>query len=59
MIEEQALCRIHRVGQKRNVTTIRYLMKDSFEEVSSLPFLSTFLSLRLLQLSYPPFLTSL
>ncbi|KAH6714003.1 SNF2 family N-terminal domain-containing protein [Leptodontidium sp. MPI-SDFR-AT-0119] len=32
MIEEQALCRVHRVGQKRNVTTIRYLMRDSFEE---------------------------
>ena len=34
MIEEQALCRVHRVGQKRSVTTIRYLMRDSFEEVS-------------------------
>lgn len=34
MIEEQALCRVHRVGQKRDVTTIRYLMRDSFEEVS-------------------------
>jgi hypothetical protein len=33
MIEEQALCRVHRVGQQRNVTTIRYLMRDSFEEV--------------------------
>ncbi|CZR69489.1 related to global transactivator [Phialocephala subalpina] len=32
MIEEQALCRVHRVGQKRDVTTIRYLMRDSFEE---------------------------
>ncbi|KAH8749962.1 SNF2 family N-terminal domain-containing protein [Hyaloscypha finlandica] len=32
MIEEQALCRVHRVGQTRNVTTIRYLMRDSFEE---------------------------
>ncbi|KAH6710614.1 SNF2 family N-terminal domain-containing protein [Leptodontidium sp. MPI-SDFR-AT-0119] len=32
MIEEQALCRVHRVGQKRSVTTIRYLMRDSFEE---------------------------
>lgn len=36
MIEEQALCRVHRVGQKHDVTTIRYLMRDSFEEVSSL-----------------------
>ena len=34
MIEEQALCRVHRVGQKRNVTTVRYLMRDSFEEVN-------------------------
>ena len=34
MIEEQALYRVHRVGQKRSVTTIRYLMRDSFEEVS-------------------------
>jgi len=33
MIEEQALCRVHRVGQQRQVTTIRYLMRDSFEEV--------------------------
>ncbi|KAH9219297.1 SNF2 family N-terminal domain-containing protein [Leptodontidium sp. 2 PMI_412] len=32
MIEEQALCRVHRVGQKRSVTTIRYLMRGSFEE---------------------------
>ncbi|TVY65597.1 DNA repair protein RAD5A, partial [Lachnellula suecica] len=32
MIEEQALCRVHRVGQTRNVTTIRYLMRNSFEE---------------------------
>ena len=33
MIEEQALCRVHRVGQKRDVTTVRYLIRDSFEEV--------------------------
>ncbi|TVY34933.1 Helicase-like transcription factor, partial [Lachnellula cervina] len=32
MIKEQALCCVHRVGQKRNVTTVRYLMRDSFEE---------------------------
>ncbi|CAG8952746.1 hypothetical protein HYFRA_00008990 [Hymenoscyphus fraxineus] len=32
MIEEQALCRVHRVGQKRNVTTVRFLIRDSFEE---------------------------
>lgn len=33
MMEEQALCRIHRMGQKKEVTTIRYIMKNSFEEV--------------------------
>lgn len=33
MIEEQALCRVHRVGQQREVTTVRYLMRGSFEEV--------------------------
>ncbi|KAM0314130.1 hypothetical protein ACHAO8_004916 [Botrytis cinerea] len=32
MIEEQALCRVHRISQKRKVTTIRYLMHNSFEE---------------------------
>ena len=35
MTEEQALCRVHRVGQQRKVTTIRYLMRGSLEEVSS------------------------
>ena len=43
MIEEQALCRVHRVGQERNVTTIRYLMRDSFEEVGSSRFARWFL----------------
>ncbi|PQE21378.1 hypothetical protein CJF30_00008251 [Rutstroemia sp. NJR-2017a BBW] len=32
-VEEQALCRVHRIGQKKNVTTIRYRIRDSFEEV--------------------------
>ncbi|KAH7408180.1 SNF2 family N-terminal domain-containing protein [Phaeosphaeria sp. MPI-PUGE-AT-0046c] len=31
--EDQALARVHRLRQTRPVTTIRYLMKDSFEEV--------------------------
>ncbi|KAF8860511.1 hypothetical protein BDZ45DRAFT_619499 [Acephala macrosclerotiorum] len=31
-MEEQALCRVYRLGQKRNVTTIRYRMLNSFEE---------------------------
>lgn len=34
MAEEQALDRIHRLGQTRPVTTIRYIMKDTWEEVS-------------------------
>jgi SWI/SNF-related matrix-associated actin-dependent regulator of chromatin subfamily A3 len=38
MIEEQALCRVHRVGQKRDVTTIRYLIKDSFETTFAYPY---------------------
>ncbi|KAI1758876.1 SNF2 family N-terminal domain-containing protein [Hypoxylon sp. FL1150] len=31
-LEEQALARIHRLGQKQEVTTIRLYMRDSFEE---------------------------
>ncbi|KIW17867.1 hypothetical protein PV08_05062 [Exophiala spinifera] len=31
-VEDQAFARIHRMGQKRPVTTIRFLMKDSYEE---------------------------
>lgn len=33
-LEEQALARIHRIGQTSEVTTIRFYVKDSFEEVS-------------------------
>jgi SNF2 family DNA or RNA helicase len=33
MMEEQALARVHRIGQKKQVTTIRYIMKDSYEQV--------------------------
>lgn len=32
-LEEQALARIHRIGQTSEVTTIRFYVKDSFEEV--------------------------
>jgi SWI/SNF-related matrix-associated actin-dependent regulator of chromatin subfamily A3 len=32
MMEEQALCRVHRMGQKKEVTTIRYRVRNSFEE---------------------------
>ena len=35
-LEEQALARIHRIGQTNEVTTIRFYVKDSFEEVTSL-----------------------
>lgn len=33
MIEEQALNRVHRMGQTKDVTTIRYIMENSIEEV--------------------------
>jgi len=33
MIEEQALDRVHRIGQRNNVQVFRYLVKDSFENV--------------------------
>jgi SNF2 family DNA or RNA helicase len=32
-LEEQALARIHRLGQEREVTTVRFVVKDTFEEV--------------------------
>ncbi|KAI4633705.1 uncharacterized protein J4E87_000869 [Alternaria ethzedia] len=32
-LEDQALARVHRLGQLHTVTTIRYVMEDSFEEV--------------------------
>ncbi|KAI8950617.1 SNF2 family N-terminal domain-containing protein [Xylaria longipes] len=31
-LEEQALARVHRLGQKKEVTTIRFYMRDTFEE---------------------------
>lgn len=31
-LEEQALARIHRIGQTREVTTVRFYVRDSFEE---------------------------
>jgi SWI/SNF-related matrix-associated actin-dependent regulator of chromatin subfamily A3 len=32
MIEDQALDRIHRLGQTKDVTTVRYIIRGSFEE---------------------------
>jgi len=34
-VEEQALARIHRMGQTKEVTTVRYVMEGTFEEVRS------------------------
>ena len=34
MVEEQALDRVHRFGQTEDVTTVRYIIKDTWEEVS-------------------------
>jgi SWI/SNF-related matrix-associated actin-dependent regulator of chromatin subfamily A3 len=31
-VEEQALDRVHRIGQTQAVSTIRFVMRDSFEE---------------------------
>ncbi|KAI1353446.1 SNF2 family N-terminal domain-containing protein [Xylaria sp. FL0043] len=31
-MEEQALARVHRLGQKKEVTTIRFYVRDTFEE---------------------------
>ncbi|KAF8538868.1 SNF2 family N-terminal domain-containing protein [Trichophaea hybrida] len=36
LIEEQALDRIHRMGQTKNVVTYRYIVKDSIDEVPNL-----------------------
>ena len=34
MAEEQALDRVYRLGQTREVIAVRYIVKDSIEEVS-------------------------
>jgi hypothetical protein len=34
MAEEQAFDRVHRLGQAREVIVIRYIVRDSIEEVS-------------------------
>lgn len=33
-VEEQAICRAHRMGQTRQVTVVRYITEKSVEEVS-------------------------
>lgn len=38
MAEEQALDRVHRMGQKQEVVATRYIVKDSIEEVTFSPF---------------------
>lgn len=37
MVEQQALDRLHRIGQKKEVTTTRYIIRNSIEEVG-IPF---------------------
>jgi hypothetical protein len=39
MVEAQALDRVHRMGQTRDVVTTRYIVKDSIETVSYSTFL--------------------
>lgn len=34
MAEEQAIARVHRMGQQRHVTATKYITPDSIEEVS-------------------------
>jgi SNF2 family DNA or RNA helicase len=36
MVELQALERVHRLGQTRDVVITRYIIRDSFEDVSLL-----------------------
>ncbi|KAF1951046.1 hypothetical protein CC80DRAFT_425457 [Byssothecium circinans] len=35
-LEDQALARAHRLGQTQPVTTLRYVMRNSIEEVTSI-----------------------
>ena len=34
MIEDQALDRVYRIGQRKDVTTVRYIVENTLEEVS-------------------------
>ncbi|GKT51136.1 DNA repair protein RAD5A [Colletotrichum spaethianum] len=40
-IEDQALARVHRIGQKQEVTTVRFYVRESFEEVDFLDISDT------------------
>ncbi|KAH6648497.1 hypothetical protein BKA67DRAFT_574992 [Truncatella angustata] len=44
-IEGQALARIHRIGQSREVTTVRLIMNNSIEKVSKLAISTCHLTL--------------
>ena len=33
MVEDQALDRVHRIGQTKEVTTVRYIVRNTLEEV--------------------------
>ena len=33
MVEDQALDRVHRIGQAKEVTTVRYIVNNTLEEV--------------------------
>ena len=35
MLEDQALDRVYRIGQKKDVTTVRYIVQNTLEEVCS------------------------
>jgi len=39
MVEHQAIARVLRLGQKRNVKIVRYIMKGTVEEVRVSPHL--------------------
>lgn len=48
-VEQQALARIHRIGQEQPVTTVRYVIRNSFEEVSCSASLRRFMLTTTLQ----------
>jgi SWI/SNF-related matrix-associated actin-dependent regulator of chromatin subfamily A3 len=48
--ENQAMDRVHRIGQTRPVHVVRFIMQDSIEEVRNLPVTSRVVNLRALTL---------